>query len=107
MQEISTYHPDDAVNVAGHLHTILYEDEKLRVLKVSVAPGDTAKIHWHPRNINYVVSGGELEFTSKDGERKVVTLTSGQVTSAKNEMYHAVNNIGDKTVETIQVELKT
>lgn len=106
MKPITTLHADDAVNVAGHLHTLLYEDDNLRVLKVTVTPGDEAKMHWHPRNINYVLRGGELEFTAQNGERKVILLTAGQVTSATSEMYHAVKNNSDKIVETIQVELK-
>jgi quercetin dioxygenase-like cupin family protein len=102
---IQEEHPEDAVNVAPHLHTVLFEDDKMRVLKVVVRPGDVAAMHWHPRNINYVTSAGTLRFEMIDGYKVDVTLSVGQVTSS-SESSHAVENIGDTTVETVQVELK-
>lgn len=97
---------DDAVNIAPDLHTVIYEDDRMRVLKVSVPVGATAEMHWHPHNINYVLAGGHLEFTKQDGSVVDVELTQQQVTSATSESYHAVKNNGDTIVETIQVELK-
>ena len=103
---IQESHSDDAVNIAPHLHSVLYEDDKMRVLKVVVNPGDTAEMHWHPHNINYVLTGGKLRFNRPDGSSVDVELTDGQVTSATSDSQHAVENIGDTTVETVQVELK-
>ncbi len=103
---IKDEHTDDAINIAPHIHTVLYEDDKMRVVNVSVKPGMTAKMHWHPHNINYVQSGGTLKFTKSDGTSVVVELSKGQITSSTSESYHAVENIGELEVETIQVELK-
>lgn len=103
---IQDEHADDAVNIAPHLHSVTFEDDKIRVLKVSVKPGDKAEMHWHPRNINYVLSNGTLRFNRPDGTTVHVSLTEGQVTSSPTESSHAVENIGDSIVETIQVELK-
>lgn len=102
---IQDKHADDATNIAPHLHKILFEDDKLRILKVTVNPGDAANMHWHPRNINYVLSRGKLRFNKPDGSSVEVDLSEGQITSSP-ESFHAVKNIGDTTVETIQVELK-
>lgn len=98
-------HKDDAVNVAPHIHEIVFEDDKLRVLKVIVEPGAKAEMHWHPHNINYITKGGKLHFNKPDGTSVDIDLVEGQVTSA-GESEHAVENIGDTTVETVQVELK-
>ena len=103
---IQETHADDAVNIAPHLHSVIFEDDKMRVLKVSVKPGDKAEMHWHPRNINYVLSTGTLRFNRPDGTTADVELSDGQVTSSPTESSHAVENIGDTLVETIQVELK-
>ncbi len=97
---------DDAINIAPDLHTVIYEDEKMRVLKVTVPIGATADMHWHPHNINYVLAGGLLEFTKPDGSVVSVDLSKDQVTSATSDSFHAVKNLGNTTVETIQVELK-
>ena len=98
-------HYDNAVVVAPHIHTIIHEDDKMRVLKVVVKPGDKAEMHWHPQNINYILQPGTLQFTRPDGSTVDVELSEGQVTSA-TEGSHAVENIGDSVVETVQVELK-
>ena len=37
----------DAVVAAPENHTVLYEDDEIRVLSVSVAPGETEKPHHH------------------------------------------------------------
>lgn len=103
---IQEEHSDDAVNVAPHLHTVIFEDDKMRLLKVSVKPGEKADMHWHPRNINYVLSTGKLRFNRPDGTSVDVDLTEGQVTSSPAESSHAVENIGGSLVETVQVELK-
>jgi mannose-6-phosphate isomerase-like protein (cupin superfamily) len=103
---IQDEHSDDAVNIAPHLHTVIFEDDKIRVLKVSVNPGDNAEMHWHPRNINYVLSAGTLRFNRTDGTTVDVDLSEGQVTSSRSESSHSVENVGDSLVETIQVELK-
>lgn len=102
---IQEEHSNDAVNIAPHIHTVAFEDDRMRVLKVTVKPGDKADMHWHPHSINYITASGELRFTKPDGSSADVELTEGQVTSS-GESSHAVENIGDTTVETIQVELK-
>jgi mannose-6-phosphate isomerase-like protein (cupin superfamily) len=99
-------HPNDAINIAPQLHRVMYEDDKMRVLKVSVRPGDKAAMHWHPHNINYVLSAGTLRFNKPDGTTVDVQLAEGQITSSTAESLHAVENIGEGLVETIQVELK-
>jgi hypothetical protein len=52
------------------------------------------------------LSGGKLRFNKPDGSSVEVDLSEGQVTSAQTEISHAVENIGETMVETIQVEIK-
>lgn len=99
-------HNDDAVNIAPDLHSVIYEDDKMRVLKVVVPVGAEAEMHWHPHNINYILKSGRLKFTDVQNNSKEVSLEEGQVTSWVEPSRHAVKNTGDSVVETIQVELK-
>jgi len=103
---IQEEHLNDAVNIAPHIHSVVFEDDKIRVLKVTVKPGDKAAMHWHPRNMNYILASGKLRFEKPDGTSSDVKLKEGQTTSSPEESSHAVTNIGDTTVETMQVELK-
>ena len=99
-------HQDNAVSIAPHIHEVIFENDKLRVLKVKVKPGDQAAMHWHPENINYILQPGKLRFTKPDGAVVDIELETGQVTSSP-ESSHAVENIGVTEVQTIQVELKS
>ena len=96
---------DDAVSVAPGLHETIFEDDAVRVLRVTVPAGASAAMHWHPRNINYIITGGALRFTKPDGTVADVELRAGQVTSSP-ESSHAVENIGQTEVRTVQTELK-
>ncbi len=95
----------DAISVAPHLHTTIFENDKVRVIKVQVKPGEKAEMHWHPDNINYILASGKLAFTKLDGSVVEVELQEGQVTSSLAGS-HAVENTGDSEVQTVQVELK-
>ena len=95
----------DAVTIAPHVHKVIFENEKLRVLKVAIKPGEIAEMHWHPENINYVLSGGKLRFTKTDGKNVETILNEGQVTSSGSGS-HVVENIGNTEVQTVQIELK-
>ena len=96
---------NDAVRIAPHMHKTIFENEKIRVLKVTVKPKDRAEMHRHPENMNYVLSTGKLRFIKPDGLQSDVTLTEGQVTFSRAGS-HIVENIGDSEVQTIQVEFK-
>jgi len=96
---------DDIVKIAPEIHKVLFENDRIRMLKVTVKPGDTVPLHTNPENVNYILQGGTLRFTNPDGSTQDVELTAGQVIPAPVGS-HAVENIGDTEVQTIGVELK-
>jgi len=96
---------DDAVTIAPHVHKTLFETERIRVLDVTVKPGDVAKMHSHPENIVVVLEGGRLEFTSEDGTKKESTLTESAVLHNPAGR-HAVANKGSAEIRVIQIELQ-
>lgn len=97
-------HQDDAVGAAGEIHKAIFENEKIRVLDVVVPVGFKTAMHWHPKNMGYVLTSGKLRFILPDGIIKEVELTDGQVTSGEGS--HIVENIGDTEVRVLQVEFK-
>lgn len=101
----SATYTDDIVALAPQQHKIIFENDQIRMLKVTVKPGDTVPMHKNPENINYILQSGTLRFTNPDGSTVDVNLTDGQVIPAP-ESSHAVENIGDREVQTLCVELK-
>jgi quercetin dioxygenase-like cupin family protein len=101
----TTDHPDDIVTIAPQQHKVMFENDTIRVLKVTVKPGDKVAMHRNPENVNYILQAGILRFTSPDGSTQDVELTEGQIIPAP-ESSHAVENIGDTEVQTLGIELK-
>jgi quercetin dioxygenase-like cupin family protein len=95
----------DAVTVAPDIHKVIFENDKIRVLEVTVKPGDKVGMHTNPENINYIIKPGKLRLIEPSGETIEVDLTARQVIPAP-EGAHAVENIGDSEVQTICIELK-
>ena len=96
---------DDIVSIAPDIHKVLFENDQIRMLKVTVKPGDTVGMHTNPENVNYVLKPGTLRFTNPDGSTQDVTLTEGQVIPAPVGS-HAVENIGGTEMQSICIELK-
>jgi quercetin dioxygenase-like cupin family protein len=96
---------DDIVAMAPEQHKVLFENDQIRMLKVTVKPGDKVGMHTNPENVNYILKSGKLRFTNPDGSTQVIDITEGQVIPAPVGT-HAVENIGNTEVQTIGIELK-
>jgi len=96
---------DDIVKLSPEIHAVIFENDQIRVLKVTVKPGDTVPMHRNPVNINYILRPGTLRLTGTDGLVQDVALTEGQVIPAPVSS-HAVENVGHTEVQTICIELK-
>jgi quercetin dioxygenase-like cupin family protein len=96
----NTMKPKDA---EGKMEPAL-ENDRVRVLKVTFKPGDTAARHHHPDHVIYVVNGGKLKLTV-DGKTDNLDLKTGEAVFL-NEQWHEVENIGESTVDLVVVELK-
>ena len=94
---------NNAVAIAPEVHTILFEDGRVRVLNVLLPTGQKTKMHWHPENISYILQGGKMRVTKSDNSTIKIELVSGAVLTGK-EGEHIVENIGDSDIRTVQVE---
>ena len=95
----------DVVNVAGDSHTVIFENDHVRVLSVHFKPGQVAPMHWHPENVSYYLTDGKLKITMGDGkviERNPKAGTAGW----SDAVTHEAQNIGAADFQQIQIELK-
>ena len=94
----------DAVNVAPGLYKKLADTAGIKILEVLYKSGDSSTMHAHPELVGYVIEGGTVEFTEKDGSKRVVEHTAGMV--VRNPAgSHAVKNIGKTTLKLILFEV--
>jgi len=104
----------DAVVSAPNNHKILLENDKVRVLEVTIAPNELEPVHHHQwPSVLYIMEAGD--FIDRDGEGNVI-MDSRQIpeslifplTMYKNpEAPHSVENLSDsKVIRLIRVEMK-
>jgi len=106
----------DAVIAAPSSHTIIFENDRVRVLRVTIAPGATEPMHTHawpsvmrveaPQPLTYI------SYLLKDGrwaEAKRTLLpmrTPPEAEWMEPEGPHAVQNRGSSEYRALRIELK-
>lgn len=96
---------DDIVKISPDVHRVLFENDAIRLLEVTVKPGAKVPMHTNPENINYILNGGTLRLIEPNGAVVDVQLAEKQVIPAPVGR-HAVENIGPSEVRTLCIELK-
>jgi len=96
---------DDAVSMAPEVYSIVFENERARVLDVRADPGNGSPMHSHPNSVMYAVSDAHIVVTSPDGKKHHVDAPAG-TTFWNSAMEHAVQNVGNTPVHFVRIELK-
>ncbi|MFT3827963.1 MAG: hypothetical protein QM731_28860 [Chitinophagaceae bacterium] len=106
----------DAIKAAPLSHTILYEDDSVRILNVTVLPGQTEPIHAHRwRSVAWAVHSTPftLFHYGLDNKNKLVKQDSFNAVLPINiankwapEFPHSIRNTGNDTLVLYRVELK-
>ena len=84
---------------------VKFENDKVRVLEASIAPGMKEEMHSHPGYVIYVVDGGKMRNHTADGKVSESEFKVGDVIY-RDPITHWAENIGTTTVHLILVELK-
>src|SRR6202048_4089539 len=82
-----------------------FENERVRVLEATLPPGVKEQVHSHPAYVIYVLEGGRYRNYGSDGKVTEGELKNGDVLF-REPLTHAAENIGDKPLHLILVELK-
>ena len=84
---------------------VRFENDRVRVLEATLPPGVKEQVHSHPAYVIYVLAGGRYRNYASDGKITEGTLETGDVLY-REPLTHAAENIGDKALHLILVELK-
>jgi len=101
---MSVYAQDPAVVNAKTIR-VKFENDRVRVLEATLPPGVKEQVHSHPAYVIYVVEGGRFRNYAADGKITEGTFNTGDVIY-RDPLTHAAENIGDKPMHLILVELK-
>ncbi len=95
----------DAVKVDPKHYKVEFENEQVRVVRVSYAAGEKSVMHEHPANVAVFLTDAQATFTTPDGKSQEASAKAGTTRWGDNEK-HLPSNVGDKPFELILVELK-
>ena len=94
----------DATKVASDVYKSKADSLGIRVLTVTAKPGKSIAMHAHPDAALYMLEGGTVEFTNKDGSKQVRELPKGVAAVLPAES-HGAKNTGKTTFKAILVEV--
>jgi len=98
------YAQDPAV-VNSKTIKVKFENDRVRVLEAILPTGTKEQMHSHPAYVIYVVEGGRYRNYASDGKVTEGEFKTGDVIF-REPITHAAENIGDKPMHFILVELK-
>jgi predicted metal-dependent enzyme (double-stranded beta helix superfamily) len=103
----------DALTAAPRHHTLMFENDRVRVLDTRIAPGETTPVHTHRwPGVLHVLGWGD--FVRRDGSGVVLvdSRASGATTETPTVLWsaplppHSLENVGRAEIHVISVELK-
>jgi len=94
----------DPVETNPDHYTVVFENDRVRVLEYSDEPGDRTQPHEHPDSVMYTLSSFRRRLYADDAERDV-EIAAG-TTSWLPEQVHSGHNIGDTPTRVVFVELQ-
>ena len=96
----------DATKVDPDHYKVEFENDLVRIVRISYDPGEKSVMHEHPDGVVvFLTEGGETTFTFPDGSTEVATTKSG-IAAWSTAVTHLPENTGDKPLEAILIEFK-
>lgn len=96
----------DPVKVDAKHYKVEFENDRVRVLRITYGPHEKSVMHHHPANVAVFLTDGQTRFTMPDGKTQDAPVKAGSVEWSKAGE-HLPENLGDKPFELILIELKT
>lgn len=96
----------DPVEVDPKHYKVEFENDQVRVLRVTYGPGEKSVMHEHPANVAVFLTDGQAKFTLPDGTTQDAPVKQGATQWGGAEK-HLPQNVGTKPFELILVELKS
>jgi beta-alanine degradation protein BauB len=102
---VATTQGQDPAVVNAKTIKVRFENDRVRVLEANLPPGVKEEVHSHPAYVIYVLEGGRYRNYASDGKVTEGELKTGEILF-REPLRHSAENIGDKPLHMILVELK-
>jgi quercetin dioxygenase-like cupin family protein len=94
----------DAVKVDPAHHKVEFENDQVRVLRVTLGPGEKTPTHAHPAGVGVFLTDSKNRLTV-EGKSEEPVRKAGDVVEIK-PVTHVVENLGATKSEVLVIELK-
>jgi quercetin dioxygenase-like cupin family protein len=101
----TTARAQDPLTVNASTIKLKFENERVRVLEATLPAGAKEQMHSHPAYVIYVLEGGRYRNHAPDGQTSEGEFKVGEVIY-REPLTHFAENIGDKPMHLLIVELK-
>ena len=99
-------HAQDPVVVAPSVYKkVIIDNEKVRVIEIEIAPGQTVPTHSHPNHVAYALTDARIQITEKGKDPAVAELKAGEALYI-HATTHTGTNIGTSTARLVITEIK-
>ena len=95
----------DPTVVDSDKYKVEFENDQVRVLRITYGPGDKSVMHEHPDAAVVILSGGTVRMHYPDGTTEDLESNDGDAYWS-DAVTHLPENIGDGRLEAILVEFK-
>ena len=95
----------DATQADPAHYKVTFENEQVRILRITYGPKEKSVMHEHPNSIAVFLADGQVRFTLPDGKSQEVAVKAGQSTWTPAGK-HLPENLGDKPFEVVLIEMK-
>jgi quercetin dioxygenase-like cupin family protein len=96
---------DDPVKVDPKHYKVEFENDRIRVVRISYRPGEKSVMHSHPESVGVFLTDAHAKFTYPDGTTEDITAKKGEVLHM-DAFTHLPESSSKEPFELIQVELK-
>ncbi len=104
---MSEHNSQDAAVAASKTHKTLFENDKVRVLEVQIAPGEKEPLHLHPyKSITIIQEPATLKYFDKD-DKLISEIVAEGVSWIEPVELHAAQNVSDTPFHGYRIEMKS
>lgn len=96
----------DPTKVDPQHYKVVFENDSVRVLRIHYGPGEKSVMHSHPQAVAVFLTDSHTLMTFPNGKSEESNAKAGDVQMTPGGE-HLPQNIGDKPMELVLVELKS
>jgi quercetin dioxygenase-like cupin family protein len=95
----------DVVKTNPKFAKLLADTAGVRMIKITLAPGDEMVMHTHPVQMLYCLEGGQLTVNYKSGKKETVDIKPGDAMQTPPDPPHTTRNTGTTTLAFLELEI--